>query len=156
MPGEGNANAEIVFVGEAPGKTEAATGRPFVGRSGKLLRSLIKEAGLKDEEVYITSPVKYLPKYVTPTSADIEHGRKHLFAQLMVIDPKIVVLLGNIASQAILHEKFSISQVHGKIIRREGVAYLITYHPAAPLYNPNLRKEIKKDFRKLKKLITRP
>ncbi|HSX40464.1 MAG TPA: uracil-DNA glycosylase, partial [Candidatus Saccharimonadales bacterium] len=71
VPGEGNPDADIVFLGEAPGKTEALTGRPFVGRSGKLLRSLIKEAGLKEEDIYITSPVKYLPDRGTPTPADI-------------------------------------------------------------------------------------
>src|SRR6185312_4665589 len=70
VPGEGNANADIVFLGEAPGKKEAESGRPFIGPAGKVLRGLIKDAGLKDEDVYITSPVKYLPKYVTPTPED--------------------------------------------------------------------------------------
>ena len=78
VPGEGNPDADVVFLGEAPGKTEALTGRPFVGRSGKLLRGLIADAGLKDKEVFITSPVKYLPDRGTPTTQDIAHGRFHL------------------------------------------------------------------------------
>ncbi len=75
VPGEGNADADIIFLGEAPGKKEALTGQPFIGPAGKVLRGLIKEVGLKDENVFITSPVKYLPKYVTPTPEDVAHGR---------------------------------------------------------------------------------
>src|SRR5437762_582030 len=79
VPGEGNPDADIVFIGEAPGKTEAKTGKPFVGRSGQLLRSLIREIGLDDvKDVFITSPVKYLPLRGTPTPQDIAHGRVHL------------------------------------------------------------------------------
>src|SRR5580704_5798504 len=75
VPGEGNPDAAIAFIGEAPGRQEAATGRPFIGRSGQLLRSLIRGIGLNEEDVYITSPVKYLPDRGTPTSQDIAHGR---------------------------------------------------------------------------------
>lgn len=153
VPGEGDSNADIVFIGEAPGKKEAATGRPFIGRAGKVLRGLIKGAGLKDEDVFITSPVKYLPVYVTPKPGDIEHGRTHLLEQFKVIEPKVVVLLGNVAVQALLHEKMAIAKEHGKIIKRDGITYLIAYHPAAPLYNPKVRVELEKDFKKLKKLI---
>lgn len=153
VPGEGNADADIVFIGEAPGKKEAETGRPFVGRSGKLLRKLLEDAGLKEKDVFITSPVKYLPEYVTPSMKDIEHGRIHLFAQLGIINPKIVVLLGNTACLAVLGEKFFISKEHGRIVNKNGINYLITYHPAAPLYSPRLRETIKKDFLKLKELI---
>lgn len=154
VPGEGDPDADIVFIGEAPGKKEAASGRPFVGRAGKVLRALIKEVGLKDENVFITSPVKYLPEYVTPKPEDIAHGRIHLFKQFAIIQPKIVVLMGNVATQAVLHEKFFIAKDHGKIIKQDGITYLISYHPAAPLYNPNLRAEIKKDFYRLKKIIS--
>jgi DNA polymerase len=153
VPGEGSPNAKIVFIGEAPGKTEAETGRPFVGRAGNILRRLIKEVGLKEEDVYITSAVKYLPTYVTPKPSDIEHGRKHLFEQLEIIKPKVAVLLGNVASQAILGEKLAIAKVHGKIIRKGGVNYFIAYHPAAMLHNPNTKKELEKDFRKLKRML---
>lgn len=153
VPGEGNPNADIVFIGEAPGKKEAATGRPFIGRAGVLLRSLLASMGLKDQDVFITSPVKYLPRYVTPTLADIAHGRTHLNAQLDVIKPKVIVLMGNVATQAVLEEKFSIAKKHGKVIRRDNRAYFLSYHPAAALYLPRLRPVIKKDFHKLKRLI---
>lgn len=156
VPGEGDANAEIVFVGEAPGKNEAVCGRPFIGRAGKLLRALIAEAGLRDDKVFITSAVKYLPEYVTPTLVDIEHGRTHLFAQLEVIKPKIIVLLGNTAVVAVLDRKFKIAQEHGLIIEQDGRKYLVAYHPAAPLYSPKLRLEIAKDFATLKTLIKKP
>jgi uracil-DNA glycosylase len=153
VPGEGNANADIVFIGEAPGKEEAKTGRPFVGRSGKLLRSLIKEAGLKEADVFITSPVKYLPKHVTPTPAEVAHGRKHLQKQFAVIEPKIIVLLGRVAVLAVLEKNILIAKEHGKIIKQDGKQYLLAYHPAAPLYSPKLREELVKDFKKLKKII---
>jgi uracil-DNA glycosylase len=153
VPGEGNADADIAFIGEAPGKQEAATGKPFIGRAGKLLRGLLKDIGIDDVDVYITSPVKYLPEYVTPTPADIAHGRTHLFKQLAVIDPKVIVLMGNTAALAVLGEKFSIAQDHGKIINRGDKTYFLSYHPAAPLYSPKLRDTLKKDFLKLKRLI---
>lgn len=154
VPGEGDADADVVFVGEAPGKNEAVSGKPFIGRAGKLLRALIAEAGLRDADVFITSAVKYLPEYVTPTLGDIEHGRTHLFAQLDIIQPKIIVLLGNTAAVALLDHKISIAKDHGTVIVQDKRKYLVAYHPAAPLYSPKLRVEIAKDFTKLKALIT--
>lgn len=153
VPGEGNADAEIVFLGEAPGKKEAESGRPFIGRAGKVLRGLIQEVGLKEEEVYITSPVKYLPKYVTPTSADVTHGFVHLSEQLKVIDPKVIVLMGRVAVLAILKRSIEVSKEHGKIIEQNGRKFLLTYHPAAPLYSPKVKAELVKDFKLIKKLL---
>ncbi|MBL8030013.1 MAG: uracil-DNA glycosylase [Candidatus Doudnabacteria bacterium] len=153
VPGEGSANAKIVFLGEAPGKTEAETGRPFIGRAGKVLRGLIQDVGLKEDEVFITSPVKYLPKYVTPTEADIKHGFLHLDKQLGIIQPKVVVLMGRVAALAILKRQVEVSKEHGKIIELDERKYLLTYHPAAPLYSPKVKPELVKDFRKIKKLL---
>jgi uracil-DNA glycosylase family 4 len=153
VPGEGNPDADIVFLGEAPGKEEAKTGRPFIGRSGKLLRTLIKEAGLDAEQVFITSPVKYLPKHVTPTPAEIAHGRKHLMEQLNVIQPKFVVLLGRTAYFAMFNELCEIGKLHGTTLERDGIRYMIAYHPAAPLHSPKLRQELYNDFKKLKRLV---
>jgi DNA polymerase len=153
VPGEGNPDAKIVFLGEAPGKTEAQTGRPFVGRSGKLLREEIKKAGLLESEVYITSPVKYLPKRGTPTSSDILHGKAHLKKQLEVIEPKIVVLLGSVAAQGALSEKIAVLKRRGEIIEKDGIKYLATLHPAAVLRFPTkYKKMFEEDFRLLKKL----
>lgn len=153
VPGEGSANAKIMFVGEAPGKTEAATGRPFVGRSGKLLRSLIVAAGLTEKEVYITSPVKYLPKRGTPTLADIAHGKIHLDQQIACIKPKYIVLLGAVACRAVLGARVAVMLQHGTTIQKEGVNYFITVHPAAGLRFPPLKKLLEGDFKKLKKCI---
>jgi DNA polymerase len=153
VPGEGNPEADIVFLGEAPGKEEAKSGRPFIGRSGKLLRALIKEAGIKEEEVFITSPVKYLPRHVTPTSVEIKHGRKHLREQLSIIQPKLIVLLGRTAYYAMFDETCEIGKIHGTTFERAGVRYMVAYHPAAPLHSPKLRVELYNDFKKLKRLI---
>src|SRR5215469_7147804 len=116
VPGEGNPDSDIVFIGKAPGRQEAASGRPFIGRSGQLLRSLIRGIGLDDEkDVYITSPVKYLPDRGTPTSSDIAHGRIHLMKQFAVIRPKFVMLLGRVAAEGVLERKVAVVKEHGQI-----------------------------------------
>lgn len=154
VPGEGNPDAKVVFLGEAPGKKEAETGRPFVGRSGQLLRSMIRDAGLKEEDVYITSPVKYLPKRGTPTAKEIAHGKIHLDQQIEVINPEIIVLLGSVASQGALGEKIPTLKNHGQIIERDGRKYLVTIHPAAVLRFPNkFKPSILSDFKRLKDLL---
>jgi uracil-DNA glycosylase len=156
VPGEGNPDADIVFIGEAPGKQEAATGRPFIGRSGKLLRSMIREIGLDDmKDVFITSPVKYLPNRGTPTSQDIAHGRIHLMKQFAVIQPKFVVLLGRVAAEGVLERKVFVVKEHGEIIdERDGIRYFLTYHPAAVLRFPGkFKKLMQEDFLKIKKLL---
>lgn len=153
VAGEGNPDADIVFLGEAPGKTEARTGRPFVGRSGQLLRRLIREAGLREEDVYITSPVKYLPDRGTPTKKDITHGRIHLTKQLAVIEPKIIVLLGATASYAILEHTVPIMKEHGAVLVEGGRKYLVTLHPAAVLRFPKYAGLMLSDFAKLKALL---
>lgn len=161
VPGEGNPDADVVFIGEAPGKTEAATGRPFIGRSGQLLRSLIREIDLDDEkDVYITSPVKYLPAGrqglpVTPTSEDIAHGREHLLKQFAVIQPKFVVLLGRVAAEGVLKRKVFVTKERGKIIEeKDGIKYFLTYHPAAVLRFPNKFKPfLREDFLMVKTLL---
>jgi uracil-DNA glycosylase family 4 len=155
VSGEGNPDADVVFIGEAPGKTEAKTGRPFVGRSGQLLRSLIRDVlGLDDEkDVYITSPVKYLPERGTPTPADIAHGKTHLDKQLAIINPKIIVLMGSVAAQGVLNEKIAVKSEHGKMIERGGKKYFITVHPAAGLRFPPLRETFQEDFQKLREIL---
>ncbi len=153
VPGEGNPDAEVVFIGEAPGKKESLTGRPFIGRSGQLLRSLIREVGLKEEDVFITSPVKYLPDRGTPTPQDIKHGRTHLEKQLAVIDPKIIVLLGSVAAQGVLEMKIPIAKEHGKIIEKDRRKYFLTYHPAAAIRFQKNRPFLVADFKKLKSLL---
>lgn len=154
VPGEGSAEAKIIFIGEAPGKEEAKTGRPFIGRSGKLLRSLINAVGLREQDVYITSPVKYLPKRGTPTHENIIHGFTHLSKQLEIIKPQIVVLLGKSAYFAFFNKPILILKEHGKIIEISGQKYLATLHPAAVVRFPKYKRLLTADFRKLKTLIT--
>lgn len=159
--GEGSSDADVVFIGEAPGKQEAMTGRPFIGRSGQLLRKLIRESGLKEEDVYITSPVKYLPNGPdgtpggTPKPADIAHGRLHLMEQLSVIRPKVVMLLGRVAAEGVLQKKVKVASEHGHVIEeKDGVKYFLTLHPAAALRFPNkYLSALQEDFRKMLSLL---
>lgn len=153
VSGEGDPNADIVFIGEAPGKNEAKVGRPFIGRSGKLLRSLISEAGLKEEDIFITSPVKYLPDKGMPTPGDIKHGKVHLDKQLGVIQPKFIVLLGSVAAKALLDEPVFVAKDHGRLFVKEGRSYFLTYHPAAALRFQKNRPFLEGDFKKLKNLL---
>lgn len=153
VSGEGDPDAKIMFVGEAPGKNEAETGRPFIGRSGKLLRKMIVEAGLKESEVYITSPVKYLPKRGTPLPSDIKHGKIHFDKQVKIIDPELIVVLGSVAALAILGEKIQIVKRHGEVIMKDGRKIFITLHPSYILRFQRDLPVYRKDFQKLKELI---
>lgn len=161
VPGEGNPDADVVFIGEAPGKQEAAIGRPFIGRSGQLLRSLIRGIGLKEEDVFIASPVKYLPNGPdgtpggTPKPADIAHGRIHLMKQFAVIQPKVVMLLGRVAAEGVLERKVAVVSEHGEVIEeKDGIKYFLTIHPAAALRFPLKYKPLlKEDFQRLKMLL---
>jgi uracil-DNA glycosylase len=155
VPGEGNPDAEIVFIGEAPGKTEAATGRPFVGRSGTFLRSVIRETGLDEQDVFITSPVQYLPLSGTPVKENVMHSRDHLLKQLSVIDPGLIVLMGKTACFALLDREISIADEHGNVVQKDGRTYLATFHPAYAMRFPEGKEAFISDFRKLKKLINR-
>ena len=153
VSGEGSADADVVFIGEAPGKEEAKTGRPFVGRSGRLLRSMISEIGLGTEEVYITSPVKYLPLRGTPSRENILHSREHLMKQLSIIGPQTVVLLGSVACLALLDRKVEITKEHGTSVRKGGRTYFITYHPAYALRFPKGKEGLREDLGKLAQII---
>lgn len=153
VPGEGNADADIVFLGEAPGRTEAATGRPFVGRSGKLLRAMISRTGLKEGQVFITSPVKYLPDRGTPSKKQITHAKKHLYKQLDVIKPNVIVLLGKTAVTAMLERDSAILQEHGSIVQQDGRTYIVTLHPAAVLRFPKYKSLMDADFMLLRSFL---
>jgi DNA polymerase len=151
--GEGNVDAKIMFVGEAPGKQEAESGRPFIGRSGKLLRSYITGIGLKEADVYITSPVKYLPAHGTPTPKEIERARVHFFKQVDIIQPKLLVLLGKTALYAALNESLPILKHHGEIREKDGRHFFLTLHPAAVLRFSKFKPFLEADFQKLKEFI---
>jgi len=156
VPGEGKIDTKIIFLGEAPGLNESKTGHPFIGRSGKFLTKLLLSIGLKREEVFLTSPVKYYPGNRAPKNEEIRHGMIHTSKQIEIIDPKLIVMLGNVALKALFpNEKFKLSKIHDKIIKKEGRIYFPTFHPAAAMRFPKIRKLMEKDFKKLKKLVKR-
>lgn len=148
VPGEGSPDAKIVFIGEAPGKNESITGRPFIGRSGKLLRENIRRIGLIEKEVYITSPVKYLPSYKTPNKKDIEHGMGHLEKQLSIIRPRLIVLLGKVASFAVLGRDIPVAKMHGGTVQQKYLCF-ITFHPSAAIRFKRIKILFEEDFNKL-------
>ncbi len=154
VPGEGSPHARVVFIGEAPGKEEAKVGRPFVGRSGKFLRQAIRDIGLTEDDVFITSPGHYLPLRGTPSKEIIFHGREHLFKQLRIIEPEIVVLLGTTACLAVLDRKVETAKEHGAILEQNGTRILITFHPAYAMRFPEGKKNFLRDFQNLKKLLS--
>ena len=155
--GDGNVNADIVFIGEAPGKKEDQTGLPFVGAAGKFLNEMLTSAGMDRSDVYITNIVKYRP----PNNRDPSGEEKkafwpYLVRQLDVIQPKIVVTLGRHSMENFLPEQ-KISVVHGQPSQIDFGSDQITivplYHPAAALYNGSMRTTLIEDFMKLPKII---
>lgn len=144
--GEGNPDAEIVFIGEAPGATEDKTGRPFVGAAGKFLNEMLASIDLGREDVYITNIVKYRPPgNRDPLPEEIEAFKPYLQQQLQIIEPKLIIFLGRHAMQVYLPE-LKISQAHGRAYRRNGQIYMPLFHPAAALYNGGLRQTLLDDF----------
>jgi uracil-DNA glycosylase len=153
VPGEGSADSRVVFIGEAPGREEAKSGRPFIGRSGKLLRQAIRDMGVDESAVFITSPVHYLPDRGTPSKEMILHGREHLFRQLAVIDPDVIVLLGATACRSVLDRKVEVAKLHGSIARSDHRACFITFHPAYAIRFSEGKRLFLEDFARLKRLI---
>ncbi len=156
VPGEGPENAKIMLVGEAPGRFEDMQGRPFVGAAGKLLTEILSEVGIKREEVYITNIVKCRPpNNRDPTDEEIAKCSPYLDLQISIIRPKLIIALGRHSGKYLI-EKFGgkftkISAIHGKIFHFTtifGDFYLMpTYHPAAAIYNKELRSSIVEDIR---------
>lgn len=162
--GEGSLSAKLFFIGEAPGKTEAETGKPFCGRSGKFLGEMIASIGLKREEVYITSVVKDRPQdNRDPTPKEIALYGPYLDRQLEIIKPKVIVLLGRISMKYIfklagIEDKLdTIGTMHGKVyvgkLSYGKVTLLPLYHPAAALYNPKNKQVLLDDFKIVKNYI---
>ena len=149
VPGEGPADAEVMFVGEGPGFHEDQQARPFVGPAGRLLEELLASAGLRRSDVYITNVVKCRPpNNRDPLPTEIDACRAHLEAQIGLIKPKLIVTLGRY-SLAWFFPRDSISKVHGHLRRQNGMYSLHMYHPAAALHAGNLRKTIEDDFRRI-------
>jgi len=149
VPGEGCRDAHIMFIGEGPGRSEDQQGRPFVGQAGELLEELLASVGLSREEVFITNVVKCRPpNNRAPRKDEIRACRPYLQRQIVVIQPKVIGTLGNHATETLLGEA-GIGRLHGKKYAYAGYVLIPLYHPAAGLYNPNLKPEMKEDMRRL-------
>jgi DNA polymerase len=155
VPGEGPPNAEVLFVGEAPGFYEDQQARPFVGPAGRFLDELIASIGLRRDQVFITNVVKCRPpNNRDPLPGEIDACRKHLQRQIELIQPRIIVSLGRY-SLAWFFPREAISKVHGQAKVRDGVYFIPMYHPAAALHAGNMRKVIEEDFRKIPAVLER-
>ncbi|HUB94096.1 MAG TPA: uracil-DNA glycosylase [Verrucomicrobiae bacterium] len=144
--GDGDAETDVVFIGEAPGKHEDEQGKPFVGAAGKFLNEMLEMVGLTRGEVYITNIVKYRPpNNRDPESAEKEAWLPYLQEQLDIIQPKLIVTLGR-HSMDVLLPGLKISQVHGQPKRYKDHVYLPLFHPAAALYNSGMRQTLIDDF----------
>jgi uracil-DNA glycosylase len=151
--GDGNPDADIVFIGEAPGKNEDEQGKPFVGAAGKFLNEMLAGIGLKREDVYITNIVKYRP----PNNRDPLPDEKAAFlpflrSQLEVIKPKLVITLGRHSMDSLL-PGLQISKCHGQPKRYNGQVYLPLFHPAAALYNGGMRQTLVDDFARIPRVL---
>jgi uracil-DNA glycosylase len=152
VPGEGPKNARIVLVGEAPGTEEDMTGRPFVGRCGKLLDRALEEAGIDRSQVFITSVVKCRPpKNRPPKRQEILACGPYIQKQIEMIKPSGVGLMGNVATKAVLGIS-GVTSIHGNVYQGK---YLVTFHPAAVLRNKNLKEAFVSDLKKLYELANR-
>jgi DNA polymerase len=156
VPGSGNYNTEIMFIGEAPGANEDKTGIPFCGAAGKFLDEMLKSINLDREDIYITNTVKCRP----PANRDPEQTEKdictstYLDKQIELINPKIIVCLGRHAANYLIPGMPPISNSHGHAYKRpNGKIYLPLFHPAAALYNGSLRETLKEDFKKIPIII---
>jgi DNA polymerase len=155
VPGEGPVNAKIFICGQAPGVEEDKTGRPFIGRAGNFLNELLKIADIEREKIFITSPVKCLPQPPInrkPRKEEIETCLPYLKEQIKIINPKYFILLGEVAF-SVFFPKEKLGDFRGKWIEKNGKFYFPTYHPAAGLRFPRIRKVLEEDFRKLKKFL---
>lgn len=154
--GDGNPDADIVMIGEAPGKKEDETGLPFVGAAGKFLNEMLASINLQREDIYITNIVKYRP----PNNRDPLEEEKvaflpYLTKQIDVINPKLIITLGRHSMEVLLPPGLKISSAHGQPKRYNGRVYLPLFHPAAALYNGGLRQTLLDDFARIPTILTK-
>ena len=153
--GEGVSDADVLIIGEGPGANEDREGRPFVGRSGKLLDEVMNEVGLsREKNVYIANMVKCRPpENRDPKPAEKEQCIDYLKAQIEIINPKIIVCLGRVSASYFLGKDFKVTKDHGKFYEIDGRKITATFHPAAILRNINQKPLFLEDFQKIKKEI---
>jgi DNA polymerase len=153
VPGEGAENADIMFIGEAPGFHEDQQGRPFVGPAGQFLEELLASINLTRQKVYIANVIKCRPpNNRDPLPIEISNCQTWLERQVQLISPRIIVTLGRYSMAKYFPGK-SISKIHGTSQSRDGITYFAMYHPAAALHQGNLRSDIIKDMQKLPGLL---
>lgn len=155
VPGEGNLQASIMFVGEAPGFNEDQRGIPFCGAAGSFLEEMLAEIDLKREDVFICNTLKCRPpENRDPEESEKQACRPYLERQIRVIKPNLIVCLGRHSLSSLMPSAGSITQVHGKAVRRpSGQTYLALYHPAAALHNSNLKQTLIDDFIKIPAIL---
>jgi len=149
--GAGDEHAKLMFVGEAPGRDEDLQGEPFVGKSGQLLTKIINSIGLKRTDVYIANILKCRPPgNRNPEPYEIAMCQGYLSKQISIIKPKIICTLGKFAAQTLLNSQQPISQLRGRFFEYMGAKLIPTFHPAYLLYNPNEKKLVWQDMKKIK------
>ena len=159
VPGSDNPNADIMFIGEGPGKNEDLKGEPFIGAAGKFLDKLLNGIELKRSDTFITNIVKCRPpENRDPEPDEVKACYSYLEKQVAIIKPKLIILLGRHAMYRFLPRNLKISEVHGKPIEHKGIAiekqiYLPVYHPAFALYNGSYRAILHEDLAKIPKLL---
>jgi DNA polymerase len=152
--GVGNKNAELLVIGEAPGRDEDLKGEPFVGPAGQLLTAMLKAIDLKREDVFIANILKCRPpNNRNPEPSEIESCNPYLRQQIALIQPKVIFAVGRIAAQALLNTTNSISSMRGKLHSYEGVPLIASYHPAYLLRKPTEKRKAWQDLLQLKKVM---
>ena len=152
--GTGDADADLMFVGEAPGHYEDVQGEPFVGRAGQLLTKIIESIGFKRSDVYIANILKCRPpENRNPTANEIVLCTPHLIKQIEIIRPKVICALGTFAAQTLLDTKETIGKLRGKFFEYQDTKFLATYHPAYLLRNPNDKKKVWNDIKKVRDFL---
>ena len=151
VPGEGDPNAQVMFIGEGPGQAEDRLGRPFVGDSGALLTRMIQAIGMERTEVYICNIVKCRPpRNRDPLPEEAAACLNYLRGQVALVRPRVIVLLGRVACQYTLNEPIYITRDHGRWIERKGIWFMPTFHPSALLRDPTKKRDAWEDFQKIR------
>jgi uracil-DNA glycosylase family 4 len=158
VPGEGSLTSGIFFVGEAPGKNEDEQGRPFVGLSGKFLDKLLEKGGLSRSGIFVTGSVKCRPpKNRTPKNDELKICRENwLNRQIEIINPRLIVLLGRVALKQLLGEEGNLEKIHGQVRQSNGRKCFITFHPAAAMRFPKVRRKMERDLVKVSETMRNP
>ena len=152
--GVGNANADLMFVGEAPGADEDVQGEPFVGRAGQLLSKIIEAIGLRREDVYIANVIKCRPPgNRNPEPDEVEQCEPFLFRQIDTVKPKVIVALGKFAAQCLLRTNDPITRIRGREFKYRDAILIPTYHPAYLLRTPSAKREVWEDMKRVRAIL---